>query len=156
MWIPNLHFPIIYRHPIHDQRVQDGYQVISVARTHKALTVSWCLCVGQKRQRRCRWNCLMLQHSVCPAAVQLVSLMGIGSAVRVMKWAVHWTDSVVAGRDVATPLVPAPRSWDVRCVSVFRMSLPTHCSQIYWLTEPYGTPEVILKCVIPVVCINNR
>jgi len=64
----------------------------------------------KKRPGGCKWNCRILQHSVRPKALQLVRLIAIGWAVRVMKWAVYWTDSVVAKREVATLLVPWRRS----------------------------------------------
>ena len=54
--------------------------------------------------------CRIIQHGVCPKAVQLVRLIEIGWAARVMKWAVYWTYSVVAEPEVATPLVPGRRS----------------------------------------------
>jgi hypothetical protein len=110
MWKYSLYLPIIQRHLSHEQRIQVGNQVNSVAWNQKVLSFSCSLCMEKRRQGGNKWNCLILQHSVCPKAVQLVRLIEIGWAARVMKWAVYWTDSVGAEREVATPLVPGRRS----------------------------------------------
>ena len=161
MWIQNIHFSVIHRHSIHDHGVQNRDQVISVAWNQKVLSVNCCQCMEKKRQGRCKWNWRILEHSVCPEAVQLVSLIEIGLAVRVIKWAVYWTDSVVAERDVATPLLagrrsemfvlrPSSKQLGNNCTVYYIVHL-SHCSG-YWMWHRVlfwkGSVQTVYLCVL--------